>query len=129
AAVVVRPREVERAGLACRDEERDVRVGGDRRRQLGAEHLLAVVGAGELVEDLARDHLAGGVAALAGLHDMGDEGLHFDDLAFLDARREADAGGGHEWLLMLRAAQPPHPPMVTLASARSDHTLPSLISA
>ena len=54
-----------------------------RRLEVGGEHFLAVHRAGELVENFARDGLAGAILALAGLHDMRDERLDLDEVALL----------------------------------------------
>src|SRR5262245_14185625 len=60
-AVVVGPGEVERARRVGGHEEREVRVGRNGTGPIGADHLAAVVAAGELVEDLARDEVVLGV--------------------------------------------------------------------
>src|SRR5215831_12693054 len=52
-AVVVRPRQGDHAALGRNREEGEERIGGDRREQVGAEHLLAVIGADESVDDIA----------------------------------------------------------------------------
>ena len=54
-AVIAGPIEFQRAALGRDREERDERVGGDRRIELGAENLLAVIGADEIRDDVARD--------------------------------------------------------------------------
>ena len=58
-AVVVDPGESEGAALRHFHRELEIRIGGNRRLQIGAEHLVAVEGADERIDDLARDRLAG----------------------------------------------------------------------
>src|SRR6185436_11904045 len=77
-AVVARPRERERAALGGDGRERDERVRGDGGVQLGAEDLDAVVRAHELADEVARDRGAPLRAAIAGLHDVGDQRLDLD---------------------------------------------------
>ena len=94
------------------------------RLEIGREDFLAVHRGGELVEDLARDHLAVGALALAGFHDVRDERLHLDEVALLgfllvelDAR--FDGCAAIDDLLKKRVGmwlaqrQPPQPPIVT----------------
>src|SRR5579883_696109 len=90
-AVVVEPAEAERAARGRAHVELDVRVGRDRGLEVDAEQRRAVEGAGELVDDLARDELAGLVLAKARLYDVGDEGADLDHLALLGALRQLDA--------------------------------------
>ena len=55
--VVADPFEFELAALGRGGEEGDERVGGDRRKQVGAENLVAVIAAGKARDDVARDRL------------------------------------------------------------------------
>src|SRR5258708_7125686 len=54
AGVAVGPGKLDGAALGGDGEEGDERVGGDRRVEIGAEHLLAVIAAHERVDDVAR---------------------------------------------------------------------------
>ena len=54
-AVVAGPGERDGAALGRDRGERDERIGGDRGIELGAEDLLAVIGADEVGDDVARD--------------------------------------------------------------------------
>src|ERR1700727_1342936 len=75
-AVLVGPGERERAAFGGGGEERDERIGGDGGIKLGAEHFLAVIGADEVVDDVARDRLAGDADAIAGLPHVRDQRLY-----------------------------------------------------
>src|SRR5262245_27267622 len=122
-AVVARPGELELAALGRHREERQERVRGDRREQVGAEDLLAVIGADELADDVARNRLAHVVVAIAGLHLVLDQRLDDDDLAFLGLRRNVDECACHQGRSSRQAA------IVTITSTSSVQNVPSLISA
>src|SRR6188474_306548 len=131
-AVVVMPRQHDRARFHRLELELDVRVCRDGRLEVGGEHLLAGDRAGELLQDLARDGIALRVLALTGFHDVGDERLYLDDIALLgfflvelDARLD---GGGHDECPLSRS-QPPQPPMVTLTGLLTMKNEPSFILA
>ena len=70
AAIVIDPGQDDRTGLLRPELELNVGICGDGRLEVGRKHLLAVHSAGELVDDLAGDHLAAGILALPGLHDV-----------------------------------------------------------
>ena len=103
--LVAGPFEIELAALGRDREEGDERVGGDspgtgrrgksRRRCSGRLKLR---------DDVARDHLAVGGMAVAGLHDMRHQRLDLDDLAALGRRRNVDQGGGHQITSSVQAA-------------------------
>ena len=90
--LVSRPRELERAGARHLHEEGDERVRRRAGLKLRGEHVLTLVLGGERVDDVARDGLAGIVLALARLHDVADQRLHFDHVADLGAVGKLDAG-------------------------------------
>src|SRR5262245_34963203 len=121
--VVPAPFELELAALGRDRRERQEGVGGDRREQLGAENLLSVIGADEQIDDVARQHIAGAVGAVAGLHHMGDQRLDLDDVAALGLGRNVDERAGHGQIPSRQAAS------VTTTSASSDQNEPSLSSA
>ena len=56
--LVAGPFELELAALGRRREEGDERIGGDRRKQVGAKNLDAVEAAGEARDDVARNDFA-----------------------------------------------------------------------
>src|SRR3984957_16159028 len=123
-AVLVGPGERQRAALGGDGEERDVGIGGDGGIKLGAEHFLAIIGADEVVDDVARDRRAGDAVAIAGLHHMRDQRLDLDDLAFLGGSRNMDQGAGHQGFgSSMQAAS------VTMTSMSSDQNEPSDSSA
>src|SRR5439155_1674588 len=121
-AAVTGPLERERAALGGDRRERDERVRGDRRMELRAEDLRAVVGAHECSDDVARDGAAELSAAIAGLHRVRDQGLDLDDLAALGPRRHVDEGARHRYASSRQAAR------VTTTFALVDQNEPSLIS-
>src|SRR5215813_13231569 len=122
-AVVACPLEVDRAALGRRREEADERIRGDCRMEVGAEDLLAVIGAPEGRDDVARDRLADIVMPEAGFHDVRDQRLDLDGLAAGGFGRHVDQGAGHQSKLSRQAAR------VTMTSAEADQNEPSLISA
>ena len=67
---------------------------------VGAEDLLAVVGAGEQIDDVARDRVAGVRMAVAGLHHVRDQCLDLDDLAALGLGGNVDEGARHHGKLL-----------------------------
>ena len=73
-------------------ENDDERIGGDRRRQLGAEDLVAVIGADEMLMMSRGMMRAVGARPEAGLHDVRDQRLDLDDLAALRLRGNVDEG-------------------------------------
>ena len=81
-AVVIDPGKHYGTGFLRAEPELNVRVGRDRRFEVSGKHLLAVHGANELVQDLARDRVSAGVLALTGLHDMRYQGLDLDEVIF-----------------------------------------------
>src|SRR5262245_4558541 len=121
--VVAGPLELDRAARGRDCEERDERIGGDRREQIGAEYFQSVIGAHELGDDVARDRLADIVVPVAGLHLVRDQRLDRDDLALLGLGRNVDEGASHQTGSSRQAA------MVTMTSTSSDQKLPSFISA
>src|SRR5262249_21255907 len=84
--------------------------------KIGSENRLAVKFASKLVDDLARDRLAILVLALAGLHDVRQQRLDFDDLAFLGFGRKLEPWLFRHVRLPISLDQPPQPPMVTFTS-------------
>src|SRR5580704_1014219 len=123
-AVLVGPGERQRAAFGSDGEERDERIGGNGGIKLGAEHFLAVIGADEVVDDVARDRLAGNADAVAGLHHVRDQRLDLDDVAFLGACRNMDESAGHQGFgSSTQAAK------VTMTSMSSDQNVPSDSSA
>src|SRR5712692_7074744 len=123
-AVVVRPGKLDRAALCGDGEKRDERVGGDRRMQVGAKNLLAVIAAYEGADDVARDRGAGHGVAVAGLHRMRDQRLDLDHVAALCLCRHIDQGLHHGDASSSRQAA-----SVTTRFTLSDQNEPSLISA
>src|SRR6266446_9611282 len=121
-AVVTRPLEGEGAALDGDGGERDERVRGDGRMQIGAEDLGAVVGGDEAPDDVARDRDPELGAAIAGLHHVRDQGLDLDDLAALGPGRHVDQRTGHQASSRQAAS-------VTTTAARADQNEPSLSSA
>src|SRR6266849_1027277 len=121
--IVVGPAELQRPALRRHREEGDERVRRDGLMQIGAEDLRAVVGAHEQIDDIARNCDAGFVAPISGFHHMRDQRLDLDGLAALGLWRNVDEGAGHGQLYSRQAA------MVTITSAVSDHSEPSLNSA
>src|SRR5882724_9534488 len=96
-AVVAGPPEREAAALGCHGMEGDEWIGGDGLVERGLEDLLAVVGADERGDDVARDWSADVVVAETGLHDVRDQRLDLDDLAALCLWRNVDEGArGHQ---------------------------------
>src|SRR5262249_47399516 len=104
-------------------EERDERISGDRGRELQVEDLDAVVGAGEALDDVARDHLAVGAGAEAGLHLVRDQGLDLEHLAPLDGLGHVDEGVAHDGGSSTQAAS------VTITLALAVQNSPLLVSA
>src|ERR1700730_12047939 len=121
-AVVAGPLERDRAAFGRHRVEGDERIGGDRRVKVGAENLLAVVAAGELRDDVARDRLAHVVVTVAGLHDVRDQRLDLDGLPALGLGRHIDEGAGH-----VRSSR--QAASVTMTSAEADQNERSLSSA
>src|ERR1700685_4002521 len=70
----------ERAALLRRHRERQERIGGDRGEQVGAQHVLAILGADEAIDDVAWNWLAHVVVPLTTLHRMRDQQLHVERL-------------------------------------------------
>src|SRR5208282_6445110 len=64
-ALVIGPFELELSALGCRREKADEGVRGNGGVQVGAEDLLAIIGAHERIDDVARHHGADFVAAIA----------------------------------------------------------------
>src|SRR5580693_9492773 len=122
-AVVARPFELDRSGRGRHREEGQERIGGDRRREIGAEYLLAVVAAHESGDDVARNERTVEADPKAGLHRMGDQRLDLDDLARLRLGRHIDEGARRHCRSSMQAA------MVTMTSASSDQNEPSLSCA
>src|SRR5690349_7654845 len=90
--------------------------------QIGAENLLAIIAGDEGVDDVARDRLAVGVVAVAGLHRVRDQRFDLDHLAALVLGRHVDERLGHG-VSSTQAAS------VTIMSALADQNEPSLSSA
>src|SRR5580658_3702072 len=122
-AVVAGPLERDCAAFGRDGRESDERVGGDRRIEIGAEDLLAVVRAGELGDDVARDRLADVVAPESGFHEVRDQRLDLDHLAALGLRRHVDEGARHQSRFSRQACS------VTITSAEADQNVSSLSSA
>src|SRR6185312_6518899 len=99
------------------------RIGRDRLVKRGVENRLAVVGAHERRNDVARNQLADVVVPEAGLHDVRDQRLDRDDLAALGLLRNIDQGACHQIRLSSRQA-----PSVMITSTWSDQNEPSDIS-
>src|SRR5207249_4013238 len=87
-AVVIRPGEREDAAFLDLDGKLQVGIRGNGRLQFTFEYGLAVEGAGEALDDLARHDLAAWVLALTRFHHMSNERLDFDDLAFAGLLRQ-----------------------------------------
>src|SRR3981081_140264 len=121
-AVVAGPLERDRSACARHRVEGDEGMGGDCGVEVGAEKLLAVVAAGELGDDVARDRLAHVVVAIAGLHDVRDQRLDLDGLPALGLGRHIDEGARHDRSSRQAAS-------VTITSAEADQNEPSLSSA
>src|SRR5262245_55127230 len=94
-AAVLGPGELELARPRHLHVEGKVWVGRDARMHLRLEHLRPRKRGREGVDDVARDGLALGVLALAGLHDVGDQGFDLDHVADLGAVGKLDARLGH----------------------------------
>src|SRR6185436_10030761 len=123
--VVAAPAEFQRAALGGDGAEAEQRVGGDRRVQVGAEHLDAVVAADEARDDVARHQLAGLGAAETGLHAVTGQRADLDDLAAFRRRRHVDDDARcHQINPSSRQAD-----SVTTTSTRSDQNEPSLSCA
>src|SRR5579863_494398 len=118
-AVIADPFEVEFSTFGRDREKRDERIGSGRREEIGAEDLLALKTAGEARDDIARHHLAGGGAAIAGFHDMRHQRLDLDDVARFGFLRNIDQRGGHQITSSVQAAS------VTTTSAVVDQNEPS----
>src|SRR5215813_2651461 len=97
--IVVGPAEYQFAALHRDSRKRDERVGGDRREQFRAEHLVAIIGAGKAADDLAGDFCALTVEAVTRLHRVLDQSLDLDDVAPLCALREVDQYPRHRLLI------------------------------
>src|SRR5580700_2817730 len=123
-AGLVGPGERERAALGGDGEERDVGIGGNGGIKRGVKNFLAVIGADEIVDDVARDRLAGDADAVAGFHHVRDQRLDLDDLAFLGGGRNVDQGAGHQGFGSSTQAA-----SVTMTSMSSDQNEPSDSSA
>src|SRR5580700_8705206 len=123
-AVLVGPGERQRAAFGGDGEERDVGIGGDGRIKRGVEHFLAIIGADEVVDDVARDRCAGDADAIAGLHHVRDQRLDLDDVAFFGACRNVDESAGHQGFGSSTQAA-----SVTMTSMSSDQNEPSDSSA
>src|SRR5579872_1435203 len=117
--IVADPFEIEFSACRHNRKERDERVGGGRRKQIGAENLLAIVAAGKARDDVARDHLPFRRVTIAGLHDVRHQGLDLDDVAALGFLGHIDQGGRHQITSSVQAAS------VTTTSAPTDHNEPS----
>src|SRR6185295_7660737 len=100
-------------------EERDEGIGRDRREQVGAKNLLAIVAAGEAGDDVARDQLAGRRMAEAGLHDVRHQRLDLDDVATFRLLRNVDQHRAHQITSSVQAAS------VTTTSTVADQNEPS----
>src|SRR6185436_18194110 len=122
-AVVAGPFQVDGAGLGRHRVEREIRVGGNGRIEPGPEHLLAVVGGGEVRDDVARHRLARLGVAEARFHDVGDERLDLDYGSTRRLGRSVDEGAGHQRTSSRQALT------VTMTAARPDQNVPSDISA
>jgi hypothetical protein len=94
-AVIRGPIEGDHPALRREREEGDERVRGNRREQIRAEHLHAVIRAGEPVDDIARNRVAYLVATVARLHRMRHQGLDLDDLTALGLGRHVEEGIPH----------------------------------
>src|SRR6185503_17377568 len=90
-AAILFPYVVECSALKGAHLELDIGIGRHRLVQLGLEHNLAIVAAGEAVDDFARDELALLVLAQAGLHRMGDQRPNDEDLAACGGAWHVDA--------------------------------------
>src|SRR5262245_9035520 len=123
-ALVAGPLELEAAARGRNRGEHEQRVRRDRGMEIGAEDFLAVVGAGEAVDDVARDHFPELRAAEAGLHGVLDQRADLDDLAALRGGRDVDDRARHQISASSRQAE-----SVTTTCALSDQYEPSLICA
>src|SRR5262249_4152636 len=115
--------EVQRAAFGSKRKEAQERIGGNGRKQLGAEDFLAVIFAHELGDDVAWYRLARVVGAKAGLHGVRNQRLDLDDLAALGLGGDIDEGARHDQVPSRQAAR------VTTTSTSSDQNEPSLICA
>src|SRR6516225_10085204 len=115
-SVVADPFEIEFSAFGRNGEESDERVGGNRRKQIGAENLLAIIAAGEARDDIARYNLARGGVAVASLHDVRHQRLDLDDVAAFCLLGDVDQCGSHQITSSVQAAS------VTTTSAVTDHS-------
>src|SRR6266446_4957083 len=144
-AFLVDPDELEHAGFGGLKLELEIRVGRNRAFKIAPENEFAVELATERVDDHAWDQLAACVLAKARFHDVRNQRLDVDGLAFSNFLFvEPDAGFGlcHDALryaLRVRGrlptlprmrrrvgGQPPHPPIVTLICRDAEKKVPSL---
>lgn len=94
--MLVGPGKGQGAALFGDGEERDERIGGDRRIEPGAEY--------QPLDDVARDRLAGHADAVAGLHNVGDHRLDLDDIAALGGGRNVNEGAADQRVVSSRQA-------------------------
>src|SRR5262245_38854628 len=129
-ALIVNPLKLQAARLRRHGRESEVGIGRDSWMPVSPEDLHAVIGARERVDDVAWDELAIDITAMAGLHGMGDQRFHLDDLALLGRAGDAHTRLCHgHTLLQLPQTSSTQAPSVTTMLAESDLTEPSLISA
>src|SRR5216684_1641469 len=119
---VARPAKADGAALLRDREERDERIGGDRRRKRHVEDLRPVPGGDEALDDVARNDPAVGAGPEARLHRMQDQRLDLDDLARLGGLGRIDEDVGHVTSSMQAAR-------VTITSALALKNSPELVSA
>src|SRR5262245_37263223 len=72
-AAIIGPAESDLAAFGGNREEGDERICGYRRVELGAKHLLAIIGAAKAADNVARESSPGGAKAITGLHRVGDQ--------------------------------------------------------
>src|SRR5262249_8767882 len=121
--IVARPLELELAAGNRDRKERDERIGSDRGRKVGAEDLLAVIGANKELDYVAQLNFTRAIRTITGLHRVRDQRLDLDHLAAPCACRQIDKHTRHFQSPSTQAAR------VTITSASSDQNEPSLISA
>ena len=71
-------------------EKREIRVGGNAGKQLGVEHLLAVIPTHKRMHDILWNLVADVVISQAGFHGMADEQAHLKNLAGCRAAAERE---------------------------------------
>src|SRR3954447_3283883 len=118
-AVVADPFELERAALLRDREERQIGIGRDRREEIGAKNLGAVVAAREARDDVARDQRAVRGMAEAGLHDVRGQRADLDDFAASGFRRNVDERG-HQFISSVQAASVTTISVVTCQNVSSE---------